>query len=92
MDVRVIAPREVHVRELFDKMNSLIRDSDILSQSVIKNGPRTGTMYKKNPMEFSLTNGSTIRGITTGDDEGTSARSQSADLMVLDEMDFISED
>jgi len=49
-------------------------------------------MYKKNPMEFMLTNGSTIRGITTGDDEGTSARSQSADLMVLDEMDFISED
>ena len=92
MDVRVIAPREVHVRELFDKMNSLIRDSDILSQSVIKNGPRTGIMYKKNPMEFMLTNGSTIRGITTGDDEGTSARSQSADLMVLDEMDFISED
>lgn len=92
MDVRVIAPREVHVRELFDKMNSMIRESDVLSQSVIKNGPRNGTMYKKNPMEFSLTNGSTIRGITTGDDEGTSARSQSADLMVLDEMDFISED
>jgi hypothetical protein len=73
-------------------MNEMIINSDILIHSVVKRGSNDGTLYKKSPnMEFQFTNGSTIRGITTGDKDGTSVRSQSADLLILDEMDFISE-
>lgn len=90
--IRVVAPRESQVKELFDKMNEMIINSDILIHSVVKRGSNDGTLYKKSPnMEFQFTNGSTIRGITTGDKDGTSVRSQSADLLILDEMDFISE-
>jgi hypothetical protein len=52
--------------------------------SVIKTG-KSSVLYRKNPFEFKFKNLSTIRGITTGDKEGTSVRSQSADLLVMDE-------
>ncbi len=91
--VRIVAPRETQVKELFEKMNDMIIGSSILINSVIKRNSTDGVLYRRNPnLEFKFTNGSTIRGITTGDGDGTSVRSQSADLLILDEMDFISEE
>jgi len=73
-------------------MDVMIKNSEILVPSVIVTNRKTGVLYRKEPFEFKLTNGTTIRGISTGDGEGTGVRSQSADLLVLDEMDFISEE
>ncbi len=86
--IRVVAPREIHVLELFDKMNEMIVNQPMVFNSVIKTG-KSSVLYRKNPFEFKFKNLSTIRGITTGDKEGTSVRSQSADLLVMDEQDYV---
>jgi len=49
-------------------------------------------LYSKNPYELRFSNQATIRGTTTGDSDGVSVRSQSADLLILDETDYISEE
>lgn len=91
--IRIAAPRETHVMELFDKMNDMLLNQPLLKNSVIKAGKADGKLYSRSPnYEFKFTNGSTIRGITTGDTDGTTMRSQSADLLVLDETDYISEE
>lgn len=89
--IRIAAPRETHVAELFDKMEEMIKKSGVLLGSLIIHGKHK--LYSKNPnYEFKFTNGSTIRGITTGDTDGLTMRSQSADLIVLDETDYISDE
>ena len=60
-------------------------------QGVVKNG-RGQKLFSKNPYNILFTNKSTIRGTTTGDSDGISVRSQSADLLILDETDYITEE
>ena len=89
--IRIVAPREMHVREYFDQMDQLIVKQPTLESQVLKN-PRSKTTYSKNPYELVFTNKSTIRGTTTGDSDGVSVRSQAAHLLILDETDYISEE
>jgi hypothetical protein len=73
-------------------MDEMIKNSKVLINSVYKSSGKGMQLYRKDPYEFMFTNESTIRGITTGDGDGTSVRSQSADLLVLDETDYITEE
>ena len=89
--IRIVAPRDIHVKELFDKMDIMIRNSELLKESIVKISTRGLNVYRKNPYEIQLKNGSVIRGLTTGDSDGTSVRSQTADLLIMDEQDYVSE-
>ena len=89
--IRIVAPRDIHVKELFDKMDQMIRNSQLLRDSIVKISTRGLNVYRKNPYEIQLKNGSVIRGLTTGDSDGTSVRSQTADLLIMDEQDYVSD-
>jgi len=66
-------------------MDIMIRNSELLKESIVKISTRGLNVYRKNPYEIQLKNGSVIRGLTTGDSDGTSVRSQTADLLIMDE-------
>lgn len=89
--IRIVAPREAHIREFFDQLETIIRAQPQVLEQIVKQG-RTHTLYSKNPYELRFSNQATIRGTTTGDSDGVSVRSQSADLLILDETDYISEE
>ena len=82
----LVTPYESQIDELWTIFMSLIADSPLLNDQVSK--IRTsGNMYL-----IKFKNGSTIKGYTVGissSNKGTSLRGKSADLLYIDEMDFI---
>ena len=67
----IAAPFENQVRNMFMRLNELIKESPLVSQEVIR--------ATKNPYIIEFANGSSILGFTTGDD-AASIRGQRADF------------
>ena len=83
--VIIATPYETQIKELWSVYTSLIADSPLLKEQIVK--IRTSDVHT---IEFD--NGSIIKGYTIGissSNRGTSLRSLSADMVFLDEMDFI---
>lgn len=83
--VIIATPYETQVKELWNTYTSLIADSPLLREQIVK--IRTSDIHT---IEFD--NGSIIKGYTIGissSNRGTSLRGLSADMVFLDEMDFI---
>jgi hypothetical protein len=81
----IATPYETQIKELWSVYAALIADSPLLREQIIK--MRTSDVHT---IEFD--NGSIIKGYTIGissSNRGTSLRSLSADMVFLDEMDFI---
>jgi hypothetical protein len=84
--VRVYAPYDSHIREIWDTYGQLIGDSELLRSQVVKIRKSTD----EHLIEFD--NGSKIIGKTvgiSGQNKGISLRGQSGDLVYVDEMDYI---
>jgi len=83
--VLFIAPQKSHVDNFFERFDKLIESSDRISADVVRN---VSSPHKR--IEFS--NGSRIVGFTSGSSSGsqaTNVRGQSADLIVIDEWDYL---
>ncbi len=81
----IATPYETQIKELWSVYTALIADSPLLREQIIK--IRTSDIHT---IEFD--SGSIIKGYTIGissSNRGTSLRSLSADMVFLDEMDFI---
>jgi replicative DNA helicase len=76
------APYENQIRNMFTRLNELIKESPLLKSEIVKS--------TKNPYCIEMKNGSMILGFTTGDD-ASSIRGQRADWIYIDEIDFMSE-
>lgn len=84
--VLIITPYETQVRLLFMRINEILDESPLLKSMVTRN--------VKSPYIIEFNNGSAILGFTTGASSGSGAssvRGQKADLMVLDEMDYMTD-
>lgn len=84
--VLIVTPYETQVRLAFMRLNELIQESPVVKSMVISN--------TKNPYMIKLSNESAILGFTTGASSGggaASVRGQRADLIVMDEVDYMSE-
>jgi len=80
--VLVVTPYLAQLDLLFDAIVGFIRQSESLSPSLRK--------YRKTPQRYlELHNGSWIKGFTSGND---SIRGQAADMIVLDEADYLTTD
>ena len=85
--ILLIAPLEDQIVEFFGRMRELIRKSPDLMESVIED--------KKNPNLIVFGNRSRIRGVTAGTKSGAKAmavRGKGADMILYDEMDYLSDD
>lgn len=83
--VVIATPYETQINELWTTYSALIADSPLLQQMVKK-------IRTSDPQTIEFDNGSSIEGHTIGvasSNRGTSLRSISADMVFLDEMDFI---
>lgn len=80
--VLMAAPFENQIRNMFTRLNELIKESPLLKNEVIRS--------TKNPYCIELKNGSMILGFTAGDD-AASIRGQRADWVYIDEIDFMNE-
>lgn len=80
--VLMAAPFENQIRNMFTRLNELIKESPILKNEIVSS--------TKNPYKIELKNGSMILGFTAGDD-AASIRGQRADWIYIDEIDFMSE-
>ena len=80
--VLMAAPYENQIRNMFTRLNELIKESPLLKSEIVKS--------TKNPYCIEMKNGSMILGFTTGDD-ASSIRGQRADWIYIDEIDFMSE-
>lgn len=88
--ILVAGPRQNHVAEIFERLNDFISNSQILQDSVVRQSNTFGKFYKSNPFELRFKNGSIVKGFTTGQDaNAVSIRGQSADFIVLDELDYM---
>lgn len=76
------APFENQIRNMFTRLNELIKESPLLKNEVVRN--------VKNPYVIEFANGSMILGFTAGDD-AASIRGQRADWIYIDEIDFMTE-
>ena len=84
--VLLITPYENQIRLLFLRINELRQSSPLLNSMV--------TSSTKNPYKVELSNGSLIMGFTTGassGNSGASIRGQAADLLILDECDYMAD-
>ena len=80
--VLVITPYLAQLDLLFDQMIDFIMASESLSPSMLK--------HRKTPQRYlELHNGSWVKGFTSGN---TSIRGQAADMVVLDEADYLTTD
>lgn len=86
--VLVMTPMDSQIKMIFDTLMDLIADSPFLNELI--------TAVKRSDVnEIHFSNGSVIKGMTLGissANKGTSVRGQSADLLMLDEVDFIPRD
>lgn len=81
-DILIITPFETQIDLIFDRLHQLIDQSPIFQNSVVRD------VFHR----LELANGSKITGLTAGSKSGTGAantRGQRADLIVLDECDYI---
>lgn len=84
--VLIVTPYETQVRLAFMRLNELIQESPVVKSMVVSN--------TKNPYMIKMSNDSAILGFTTGASSGggaASVRGQRADLIVMDEVDYMSE-
>ena len=84
--VLIVTPYETQVRLAFMRLNELIQESPVVKSMIVSN--------TKNPYMIKLANDSAILGFTTGASSGggaASVRGQRADLIVMDEVDYMSE-
>lgn len=82
--VLLVTPYENQIRLLFLRLNELRNSSPLLNSMV--------TSSTKNPFKMEFSNGSLIMGFTTGassGNSGASIRGQAADLLILDECDYM---
>lgn len=88
--ILVAGPRQNHIAEIFDRLNDFVSSSEILQESVVRQSNTFGKFYKSNPFELRFKNGSIVKGFTAGQDaDAVSIRGQSADFIVLDELDYM---
>lgn len=84
-DVLIMTPMDSQIKMIFDTLLSLCADSPFLKDMI--------TSVKRSDVnEIHFINGSVIKGMTLGissANKGTSVRGQSADLLMLDEADYI---
>lgn len=80
--VLMAAPYENQIRNMFMRLNELIKESPLLKREIVR--------MTKNPYVIEFRNGSAILGFTTGDD-ASSIRGQRADWIYIDEIDFMTE-
>lgn len=83
--ILIVTPYETQVRLLFMRINEILDESPLLKSMVTRN--------VKNPYIMEFNNGCAILGFTTGASSGSGAasiRGQKADLIVLDECDYMS--
>lgn len=86
--VVIATPYDTQINELWNTYMALIADSPLLQQ-LVRN------IRASDPQIIQFENGSSIEGHTIGissSNKGTSMRSISADMLFLDEMDFIPRD
>ncbi len=90
--ILVLAPGEIQVKEIFERLEEYMSKSVILKQLVVK--PKgSDQLYKKSPnFEFNFVTGAYIRGVTTGNQGGKSARGQDATDIYLDETQYIGQE
>ena len=84
--VLLITPYENQIRLLFQRINELRSSSPLLNARVVS--------ATKNPYKIEFDNGSLIMGFTTGASSGSSGasiRGQAADLLILDECDYMAD-
>ena len=84
--VLLITPYEAQVRLLFMRLNELKNSSPLLASLI--------SSTTKNPYKMEFKNGSCIMGFTTGASSGSSGasiRGQAADLLILDECDYMAD-
>lgn len=85
--ILVAGPQKTHAEEIFTRVRELIDSNPKLFNMITRNV--SGNYY-----EIKLSNGSRVRGFAAGAKGGSggiSMRGQDADLMCLDEMDYIDE-
>jgi len=87
VNIVLITPYESQVRVLWEMIGNMIHDSDIISSSIT-------VFRRRSPYEIKFKNGSTIRGFTTAErsTKGTTVRGADADIMILDEVDYMSDE
>lgn len=71
-------PYEIQVRKIFERINELINDSPAIKKTVVTN--------TKSPFQIGFSNGSFIKGFTTGAASGGGAdniRGQRADFSIF---------
>lgn len=82
--ILVVAPYERQVTAFFDEMNKLIQLSSTIKSSVAR--------YIKTPSRMEFLNGTKILGFSAGPNSSSGSvkiRGQDANLIVLDEMDYL---
>lgn len=84
--VLLITPYENQIQLLFQRLSELRASSPLLNARVVS--------ATKNPYRIEFDNGSLIMGFTTGASSGSSGasiRGQAADLLILDECDYMAD-
>jgi len=84
--VRIYAPYDKHIKELWETFSQLIGDSELLKNQIIK------IRHSTDEHLIQFDNGSKIFGQTVGigsQNKGIATRGQSGDLIYIDEMDYI---
>lgn len=89
--VLIVAPYDSQTLNLFNTMSMFIESSPIIAANVKTHGT-TGRYYTKDPYTMRFTNGSRIMGFAVGQKKGTNARGSSADLIIIDEMDYMNKE
>ena len=89
--VLIVAPYDSQTLNLFNTMSMFIESSQLISASVKTHGT-TGRYYTKDPYNMRFSNGSRINGFAVGQKKGTNARGSSADLIIIDEMDYMNKE
>lgn len=84
--VVVVGPQNIHVAEIFKKLREMTQYNPVLAASISR--------QVSQPYTFELYNGSRVIGFVAGTtdarkDAGVSIRGQGADLLILDEFDYM---
>lgn len=97
--ILVLAPQETQVKEIIMRLDEMLGYSDILTEFVIK--PKGSDKYYSSSPYYQIMFKTTdidgiekkiwIRGLTTGNSDGKSIRGQDADLLILDEQAYLTE-
>jgi hypothetical protein len=89
--VLIVAPYDSQTLNLFNTISMFVESSPLISSSILTHGS-TGKYYTKDPYTMRFANGSRISGFAVGQKKGTNARGSSADLIIIDEMDYMNKE